>query len=229
MRKMMWAFVAVVLLPVVTGAQDKQWKQALENQLKERYPLTKMDNSLFSGRTSTKNEGIVLTIQQAGMPFTDGSGLIARIAEVEDGRLTSRSARSSPGNYIGRVGDQVLVRDISVDDTKVELKLLTLEPIQQTRNGTTSERRYYGLIRYKFVAGWLAQASVDDVVKAISTILASDDQVTASKTIELGQSIAQVEAVLGKPETVVKLGARTIYTYKSMKVIFTDGKVSDVQ
>ena len=47
----------------------------------------------------------------------------------------------------------------------------------------------------------------------------------------MGQTFEEVEAILGKPDTVAKLGSKTIYTYKSvgMKVIFTDGKVTDVQ
>jgi hypothetical protein len=57
------------------------------------------------------------------------------------------------------------------------------------------------------------------------------DQVAVAdqKTIELGQTIAQVEQMFGKPSAAAKLGTKTIYTYKDMKVIFIDGKVSDVQ
>lgn len=43
------------------------------------------------------------------------------------------------------------------------------------------------------------------------------------------QTIEHVERILGKPATVVKLGEKTIYTYKDMKVVFMNGKVSDVQ
>jgi hypothetical protein len=50
-----------------------------------------------------------------------------------------------------------------------------------------------------------------------------------TKTVALGQTMAEVEAILGKPETIVNLGTKVIYNYKGMKVIFVDGKVSDVQ
>jgi hypothetical protein len=39
----------------------------------------------------------------------------------------------------------------------------------------------------------------------------------------------QVQAAMGKPDKIVNLGAKTIYYYKDMKVIFLSGKVSDVQ
>jgi len=46
-------------------------------------------------------------------------------------------------------------------------------------------------------------------------------------TIELGQSPTQIEAALGKPDNIVKLGPKTIYVYKTIKVTFVDGKVSE--
>ncbi len=51
----------------------------------------------------------------------------------------------------------------------------------------------------------------------------------APKTIEIGQTIDQVTAILGAPKTVVNLGAKKIYVYPDMKVTFVGGKVRDVQ
>ena len=48
-------------------------------------------------------------------------------------------------------------------------------------------------------------------------------------SIEKGMTPDQVEAAMGKPEKKVTLGAKVIYYYKDMKVIFIGGKVSDVQ
>jgi hypothetical protein len=48
-------------------------------------------------------------------------------------------------------------------------------------------------------------------------------------TISLGQTIADVESVNGKPEKVIDLGPKKIYVYRDLKITFTDGKVSDVQ
>ena len=44
-------------------------------------------------------------------------------------------------------------------------------------------------------------------------------------------SIDQVVALLGNPQQIADLGSKKTYFYTSanMKVIFTDGKVSDVQ
>jgi hypothetical protein len=49
------------------------------------------------------------------------------------------------------------------------------------------------------------------------------------QTIQLGQTIDQVQTALGKPEKVVNLGPKMIYVYKDLKVTFVNSKVSDVQ
>jgi hypothetical protein len=48
-------------------------------------------------------------------------------------------------------------------------------------------------------------------------------------TIEIGQSVADVVARMGQPARVADLGQKKTYFYKDMKVIFVDGRVSDVQ
>jgi hypothetical protein len=49
------------------------------------------------------------------------------------------------------------------------------------------------------------------------------------KTIALNQPTDQVIEILGQRRKIVKLGAKQIYFYPDMKVIFTKGKVTEVQ
>jgi hypothetical protein len=49
------------------------------------------------------------------------------------------------------------------------------------------------------------------------------------KTIVLGQTTDEVVGILGQPQKIVNLGAKQMYFYPDMKVIFTNGKVTDVQ
>jgi hypothetical protein len=64
-------------------------------------------------------------------------------------------------------------------------------------------------------------------------VLGQANQVTATSvsapTIQLGQTINQVIAIMGQPSRIADLGQKKTYFYKDMKVIFTDGRVSDVQ
>ena len=48
-------------------------------------------------------------------------------------------------------------------------------------------------------------------------------------TVTLGMSIEQVTALLGRPQVVADLGSKKTYFYGNMKVLFTDGKVTEVQ
>jgi len=48
-------------------------------------------------------------------------------------------------------------------------------------------------------------------------------------TIQLGQSVDEVQAALGTPTKIVNLGPKQIYVYKDLKVTFIRGKMVDVQ
>ncbi len=51
----------------------------------------------------------------------------------------------------------------------------------------------------------------------------------ATATVALGQTTDQVKAILGNPSKTADLGAKTIYYYDGMKVVFKAGKVTDVE
>jgi len=46
-------------------------------------------------------------------------------------------------------------------------------------------------------------------------------------TVEIGQTIDQVVAILGQPDKILNLGPKQIYVYKDLKVTFIKGKVTD--
>jgi hypothetical protein len=52
---------------------------------------------------------------------------------------------------------------------------------------------------------------------------------TPPPTISLGQTEDQVTAGLGQPLKVARVGAKVIFFYKDMKVIFNNGKVSNIE
>jgi hypothetical protein len=51
----------------------------------------------------------------------------------------------------------------------------------------------------------------------------------APATVTLGQTTAEVEAIMGKPKSIANLPTKVIYVYDGLKVVFVNGKVSDVQ
>ncbi len=117
--------------------------------------------------------------------------------------------------------------------------------------------RYYGQLKFPFPKNGTPNA--DEVMKSIEEVVTVDapaDQPAADnsappaqqpdqsvpaaaaaapapapapQTISLGQTTDQVVAILGQPQKIVNLGAKQMYFYPDMKVIFTSGKVSDVK
>jgi hypothetical protein len=73
-----------------------------------------------------------------------------------------------------------------------------------------------------------ADASQDSGV-APTTSPAPPAAPAQTASVEMGQTTDQVQAALGAPARVANLGPKVIYYYNGMKVIFKDGKVSDVQ
>jgi hypothetical protein len=84
-----------------------------------------------------------------------------------------------------------------------------------------------------------ADASEKEVVNAaaaeagspIGAVAPSDPPAASGPppSVALGQTIDQVKAILGNPTKTADLGAKTIYYYDGMKVVFKGGKVSDVE
>jgi hypothetical protein len=50
-----------------------------------------------------------------------------------------------------------------------------------------------------------------------------------TQNIAMGQTIGQVVAIMGKPKQIVDLGIKKTYTYPDLKIVFVNGKVTDVQ
>jgi hypothetical protein len=52
---------------------------------------------------------------------------------------------------------------------------------------------------------------------------------SAKPVLRKGQSIDEVERILGKPQTIAELGTKVVYVYPSLKAVFIGGKLADVQ
>ena len=72
----------------------------------------------------------------------------------------------------------------------------------------------------------------------ISTQLSSQNVATTQtivaksvspKSIALGNTLNEVQSVMGNPIKIINLGTKVIHIYDDMKIIYDDGKVSDVK
>jgi hypothetical protein len=115
--------------------------------------------------------------------------------------------------------------------------------------------RYFGQIKFPFAKKTIPPA--DEMMKTIAEVVTADapegsdasaappaaapsQQIAPPpppadaapvqpKTISVGQTKDQVVEILGQPGRVAKIGAKEIDYYPDMKVIFVNGKVTDIQ
>ena len=106
---------------------------------------------------------------------------------------------------------------------------MTVETHDLIEDGKTKSSHFRAELHFRYAPGELDTLPFQRVEADIDAVIAREQDLAAAHTVTLGQSRAQVEAVLGKPETVLDLGAKVVYVYRSLKVVFVDGKVSDVQ
>lgn len=156
-----------------------------------------------------------------------------------------------------QVGEKVYPSRIEVNlpKDKVTIDVISCDACNNV-NPTTF---YKSQVIFQFAKGYLATASVpqvEDTIAQVFTIDNGDDQQQGGggnnqqdngngnqgggqaqqqqqqpepQTIQLGQTVDEVQNALGKPEKIVNLGAKQIYVYRDLKITFTKGKVTDVQ
>lgn len=97
-----------------------------------------------------------------------------------------------------------------------------------------AEVRYKASLKFAFPKGF--KPTTDQVGKIVADVFSvqPNDDVHANtrqgtSTISLGDSLAEVEAVLGPPDNALDVGPKKIYVYKDLKITFLNGKVSDIQ
>ena len=218
-------------------------RDALLAALQARYQIT----------TNTNSPGTVLTVQQVGINAFPMGTLIIPDTKVEKGRVKPPGFMGEmlKTPYVRglNAGEKVYISKIEAKNDQVRFSLATCDVYDVDFNGTPQPRRYLAVLTFRFPKEYLDKAAPADVEQAIEAILAPDTAMQqppaatdaappsaqnpetppAPVTVSLGQTIDQVVAALGSPEKIVDLGAKKTYFYKDLKVIFLDGKVSDVQ
>ncbi|HEU4952591.1 MAG TPA: hypothetical protein VFT46_11620 [Holophagaceae bacterium] len=122
-------------------------------------------------------------------------------------------------------GEKVLLTGVEMMEDGVQLSLLS-----EVMDG----KRYKAFLVLPFPKG--NPPSADDVLQTLAQVVSvqpaeqEKPAAPASRTIAVGQTRQQVQAVLGQPITVVQLGGgREIEQFPTMKVTFLHGRVVDVQ
>lgn len=229
---------------------------SLVEQLNAQYKLAKI-GAATGGRTVVET-GTVLEVKKGGLvavaQFPKTLGVCP--SKYEGGDLKGPSSCAEGFGGVGAqniryfaVGEKVYPVMIKLDPKKDKITVAVIEC--QPSNGDAGPSSYMSSVVFQFTKGYLGTAPAAQIENTIGQVftISSDQTPPQSETktgapntqegteepppetptIRIGQTIDEVVAALGKPDTIVDLGAKQIYKYKDLKVTFVNGKVSDVQ
>ena len=224
--------VAILILFVATGIAKAGDRSALEEALKSKYQITKTGID----RVRITEPGTILVIQKEGISGDLSSDMSFLNNKVRDGQVAQAGGfgammQDKKTSKSLKVGDKVYIFKIEVKDDQVRYFVITCDTYDVNVHGSTRQTRYKALLSFELGKEFLESASVDDVKKVVDSVIAPEAEAKAAstKSVELGQTPQQVETILGPPDKIVNLGAKKIYVYKDMKIVFVDDKVADVQ
>jgi hypothetical protein len=220
-------FVVLCCATAWAGTHD-----ALKEALEAKYQITKTGED----RVRITKPGTVFVLQKDGISGDLASDLTFLNNKVRDGQvaqaggfLASMQNKTTSRDF--KVGDKVYLFKIDTKDDQVQFFVISCDTYDVSVHGSTKQTRYKALVSFELGKDFMATATPEAVEKAVETVIMPEAEAQAAntKTVELGQSPDQVKAALGAPDKIIKLGPKEVYVYKEMKVIFVDGKVSDVQ
>lgn len=212
-----------------------------EDVVTNRYRLT---TPAFLG--GFKDIGTVLTARREGLRV-NRAGKAFKPNVVKNHRIVAAGGGDLPlsGVHDGALkpGERLHLYSIRTGDDFVQLDLYTVVTYVVSGSGTRGPTPLQASIRFHYDDG-LAGVSTRQLLEDINEWLADEGgprpiavepipdagprpagKVTS--TIRLGQTQDEVSDILGPPEKLILLGAKTIFVYRDLKVVFVDGKVSD--
>lgn len=205
---------------------------ALKQALEAKYQITKTGID----RVRITQPGTVFVVQKDGisgdlasdMTFLDNKVRDGQVAQaggfmaVMQGKKTSRDIKT---------GDKVYLFRVDVKDDQIQFFVITCDTYDVNLHGSTKQTRYKAQLSFELGKEFMASATPEAIEKVVEAVIMpmGESQATNTKTVELGETPDQVKSAVGTPDKIIKLGAKEVYIYKDMKVIFVDGKVSDVQ
>jgi hypothetical protein len=209
-----------------------EWKDDLTGKLRSTYVQT----GTGTDRLRITRPGTIFVLQKDGVSGDLARDLTYQQNKVRDGEVAQASGfgaamLSKKNGHLFKRGDRLYVTKMEVKDDAVILLTISCDTFDVNVKGKPEQTRYKSQITFEFPSGYLASAEFPKVKQAIETVLMPEADVKAgsTKSVELGQKPEQVTAALGMPDKIVNLGPKMIYVYKDMKIVFQDGKVSDVQ
>lgn len=186
-----------------------------------------------------KTIGNVLTPRREGLRAYRPSNVLGPNV-VKNHQLVMAGGGNLPlgvaNNGALKPGEQLYLYGVSTGDKYLQLDLHTVATyVVPGMRGPTPLQAY---VRFQYddgLAGITSRHLLDDISEWLDTEEESHPTakprgaVKATRTIQIGQTLEEVTAILGPPEKQVLLGVKRILVYSDLKVVLMDGKVIDAE
>lgn len=216
--------VFLLLVCLAPGTVCAVTPDVMRADLNSRYRITALDALGF-----LKESGTVLIVRKEGLRV-DRPGAFNRATVIRDGQVSEAGGATLPlgsdNDGALKIGERLHIYGILVDDTTVQLNLYTVKGY--VLPGTRGAVKLQAMVHFRYDQG-LTALTGRQVLSDIETWFGTENALRASKTVSQGQTLEEVIAVLGEPEKKVLLGAKTVFIYSDMKLIFRDGRLVDME
>lgn len=228
--------LGLVLLYITAATSFAASRSEITAAIENRYRVTTLD---FLG--NLKAVGSVLVVLQEGLK-ADMPKALFRPNVIDNRQVVTAGGGDLPlrGTFDGRLkpGDRLYLQGVKAGDDYVELAVFTVKSFVVPGSGTRGPTPLQASTRFRYDRG-LDKVGVQQVMDDISLWFRAEGEAKvttgagsvdmATKTVRLGQTEAEVTAILGAPEKKILLGAKSVFVYGNFKVIFIDGKVTDAE
>ena len=230
--------LSMFLFQMLVGTSSAVTQDEIKALVEARYRITKPS---FLG--DFKEIGTVLVVQKEGLRANRPSKIFTpnvinghQVVTVGGGNLPL-GGKIEPDL---KIGDRLHLYGVRSGDNFVELDIFTVNTFVVAGSGTRGPTPLQASTRFVYDDG-LAAVTADRVLDDIRSWFRAEGEAGpaveprqageagATMTIRSGQSPEEVVTILGAPGKIFILGAKTIFVYRDIKVIFIDGKVADAE
>ena len=218
------------ILLLVADSATGTTRGELRQQLLESYSLTKVG----IGGLRVVKPGTVFIIQKEGIAGDPSSTVLEPKTIIEDGQVRQEKGvvaalTATKQTRMFEPGEKAYLLRIYVGGDNVALEISSFDTHTINVKGSTKQVRYNGLVAFRFPKDKFQSMAGEEVKAAVDQFLRVEEEVNETTTIEVGQSVDLIEAMLGKPKRILKAGDKVIYLYKDIKITFVNGTVADVE
>jgi hypothetical protein len=249
MRRVVYLAVVIALACMAPALHGQDSRAEIQTRLNGEFKRTKMT----ADRSDIATAGSVLVLHKDGLVMCSTAAIASPTNTYKNGAISfGFGANMAWGMALAPANQQTtaIPQRKFVTGEKFWVTDYTVKPdgvVFQFYSDPYNDVRYYGQLKFPFQKNIAPPA--DEVMKTIEEVITAEadtqeaapaenaapaQQAAAQpaatpKTIALGQTTDEVVGILGQPQKIVNLGAKQMYFYPDMKVIFTNGKVTDVQ